>query len=80
MVVKESAIDIGNDFIPFGFTVGIREPGWRPLFGQEGAAETHLANQGVGTGDVFLFFGLFRPVEKAGDGWRYVRGSRPRVR
>jgi hypothetical protein len=30
------------------------------LFGQCGAAQTHLANQGVGVGDVFVFFGLFR--------------------
>ncbi|WP_427964718.1 hypothetical protein [Altererythrobacter sp.] len=29
-------------------------------FGQCGAAQTHLARQGVGKGDVFLFFGLFR--------------------
>lgn len=30
------------------------------LFGQCSAAQTHLANQRVGPGDVFLFFGLFR--------------------
>lgn len=30
------------------------------LFGQSGAAQTHLSNRGVGIGDVFLFFGLFR--------------------
>lgn len=30
------------------------------LFGQCGAAQTHLANHGLGAGDVFLFFGLFR--------------------
>lgn len=30
------------------------------LFGQCGAAQSHLANRGVGVGDVFLFFGLFR--------------------
>ena len=30
------------------------------LFGQCGAAQTHLANQGVGVGDVFVFFGLYR--------------------
>jgi hypothetical protein len=30
------------------------------LFGQCGAAQTHLANQGAGIGDVFLFFGLYR--------------------
>ena len=29
------------------------------LFGQCDAAQSHLANQGVGVGDVFLFFGLF---------------------
>ena len=29
------------------------------LFGQCGAAQTHLANRGVGAGDVFLFFGLY---------------------
>jgi len=34
-------------------------------FGQADAAQSHLANQGVGVGDVFLFFGLF-----AGDGMR----------
>lgn len=30
------------------------------LFGQCDAAQSHLGNQGVGLGDVFLFFGLFR--------------------
>ena len=34
--------------------------GGKALLGQCGAAQTHLANHGVGTGDVFLFFGLFR--------------------
>ncbi|MBB5733845.1 hypothetical protein FHS61_002891 [Altererythrobacter atlanticus] len=34
------------------------------LFGQVGAAQTHLANQGVGAGDIFLFFGLFREEGK----------------
>ncbi|MEO0463206.1 MAG: hypothetical protein AAF127_08750 [Pseudomonadota bacterium] len=29
------------------------------VFGQCGAAQTHLERQGVGTGDVFIFFGLF---------------------
>lgn len=36
------------------------------LFGQCSAAQTHLANQGVGPGDIFLFFGLFRE-EKTGE-------------
>ena len=29
------------------------------VFGQHSAAQTHLENEGVGIGDVFLFFGLF---------------------
>lgn len=32
----------------------------RAMLGQCGAAQTHLANHGVGVGDVFVFFGLFR--------------------
>ena len=54
-----------------------RRQGWRPLFGQEGAAERHLENQGVGPGDIFLFFGLFREVDKSPVGWQYLRSSRP---
>jgi hypothetical protein len=54
-----------------------REKGWRPIFGQCDAAEGHLRRQGVGKGNIFLFFGLFREVEKAGSGWRYVRNSMP---
>lgn len=37
----------------------IGEDGMAAL-GQCGAAQTHLERQGVGPGDVFLFFGLFR--------------------
>lgn len=39
-----------------------RPAGWRPLFGQEGAAQGHLRNEGVGPGDLFVFFGLFQRV------------------
>lgn len=35
-------------------------PDGRCLFGQCHAAQTHLENQWVGPGDLFLFFGLFR--------------------
>lgn len=35
-------------------------PGGRAMLGQCGAAQTHLARGGVGPGDLFLFFGLFR--------------------
>ena len=53
-----------------------RMPGWRPAFGQEKAAQSHLASRGVGPGDLFLFFGWFRRAEEApGSGLRHVRGA-----
>ncbi|BES72381.1 hypothetical protein RE428_33990 [Marinobacter nanhaiticus D15-8W] len=48
-----------------------RLPGWRPIFGQSGAAQGHLKNQGVEVGDLFVFFGLFRPVIETAYGWRF---------
>jgi hypothetical protein len=53
-----------------------REAGWRPAFGQTGAAQTHLAQHGIGAGDLFLFFGWFREAELAAGGtWRFTRGA-----
>ena len=40
-----------------------RNPGWRATLGQHRAAQGHLRNQGVGVGDVFLFWGSFQPVD-----------------
>ena len=37
--------------------------GGRCAFGQTGAAQGHLANNGVGVGDVFLFFDLFAELD-----------------
>lgn len=42
-----------------------RTDGWRPMFGQVGASQSHLANQGVANGDLFLFFGRFRTASRA---------------
>jgi hypothetical protein len=48
-----------------------RGQGWRPCFGQTGAARSHLMGAGVGPGDLFLFFGWFRRVLRGRDGrWR----------
>jgi hypothetical protein len=52
-----------------------RPPGWRPVFGQSHAAERHLQNHGVGPGDLFLFYGWFRAVEREAGRWRYVAGA-----
>ena len=43
-----------------------RPKSWKPLFGQVGAAQSHLENQGVGEGDIFLFFGWFRKAKFIG--------------
>lgn len=40
-----------------------RPAGWRPVFGQVGAAQGHLQNHEIGKGDLFLFFGWFRQTE-----------------
>jgi hypothetical protein len=48
-----------------------RAKGWRPAFGQAQAAQGHLANQGVGVGDVFLFFGWFRRVHQLAGRWTH---------
>jgi hypothetical protein len=54
-----------------------RLDGWRPAFGQTGAAQRHLENQGVGPGDVFLYFGWFCDVSRGSDGlWRRKPGGR----
>jgi hypothetical protein len=37
-----------------------RHQGWLPIFGQVGNAQGHLRKEGVGAGDLFLFFGLFQ--------------------
>jgi hypothetical protein len=51
---------------------------WRPALGQLGAAQGHLRKQGVGAGDLFLFWGLFRAVDElvrwAGSPRHYVWG------
>ncbi|HZT99503.1 MAG TPA: hypothetical protein VFA10_07585, partial [Ktedonobacteraceae bacterium] len=53
----------------------LRPPNWRPIFGQAGAAEMHLQNQGVKEGDVFLFYGWFRQIELISGKYRYVRNA-----
>lgn len=51
------------------------EPLWRPMLGQQGNPQKHLNKQGIGEGDIFLFYGLFQDVEKVGDRYQYVSSS-----
>ena len=57
------------------FSAYPREPDWRPLFGQVGAAQTVLSREGVGPGDVFLFFGWFRRVSRPSMRLEYVKAA-----
>ena len=57
--------DLRRDSLP-------RASGWRPLFGQAGAAQAHLARHCVDAGDVFLYFGWFRRIEGSGREIRFV--------
>jgi hypothetical protein len=52
-----------------------RDPAWRPLLGQSGAAQGHLRNNNVGTGDIFLFFGLFQNVRVNNGRYEWDRKS-----
>lgn len=40
-----------------------RKRNWRGSFGQIQGAQTHLENNNVNVGDIFLFFGWFRKIE-----------------
>jgi hypothetical protein len=60
--------DLNFDSIP-------RPQSWKPIFGQAGSAESHLQNQGVKEGDIFLFFGWFRQVEQVAGKYKYVRNA-----
>jgi hypothetical protein len=55
-----------------------RGRGWLPAFGPSGPAQTHLAKNGVGVDDIFLFFGWFREVEKENGRYQYV-GKAPNI-
>lgn len=49
-----------------------RLPGWRPAFGQINGRSTHLLNEGLKEGDLFLFYGWFRHTEHDGGRLRFI--------
>lgn len=52
-----------------------RQGTWHPALGQCDQSESHLKAQGVGIGDVFLFWGWFRQTEKLEGHLRFVKGA-----
>ncbi|MCP3673515.1 MAG: hypothetical protein GY829_03455 [Gammaproteobacteria bacterium] len=43
--------------------------------GQADSAEGHLRNQGIGKGDIFLFYGWFRKIGKRNGSWCYIENE-----
>lgn len=56
-----------------------RPVSWKPLFGQVSAAQTHLRNEGVGPGDVFVFFGTFKRIVIDKGNYRFDSGPEVHV-
>jgi hypothetical protein len=57
-----------------------RQPGWRGSLGQVSTAQTHLANNLVTAGDLFLFWGLYRTANRIGGGrWQLTGDSEHRI-
>lgn len=57
-------------------TMKRRAPGWRGSLGQVSRAQTHLQNNDVQQGDLFLFFGLFQEHQSAAGQHRFVGGRK----
>lgn len=45
------------------------------IFGQEGKAASHLIKKNIQQGDIFLFFGWFKEIEKVNGKWQYKKDS-----
>lgn len=54
----------------------VRMSGWKPMLGQVGIAQAHLRKMGVGVGDLFVFFGLFRRAHQTGSTLKFIAGER----
>ena len=55
-----------------------RTKGWRGSLGQVGAAQSHLRNNQVGAGDIFLFWGLYQTAVRT-HGWHFVGAREHRI-
>lgn len=52
-----------------------RDADWKPAFGQAGTAEGVLRNEDIGKGDIFLFFGWYKNIDRIGSRFKYREGS-----
>lgn len=69
--------DIREDISVHGCGVNAwHSSNWKPALGQVSASLSHLRNQGVEEGDLFLFFGLFRKAEIVNGKYHFVKGAK----
>ncbi len=71
----ETLVRLGLDLLKEVYP--LRDKAWRPLFGQLGSAQGHLRKQGIGQGDIFLFFGLYNWVRQANGIYSYEKNEQP---
>ena len=74
LLTKETKCHLDPDLIP---DIYPRKPGWKPIFGQIDAAQSHLEKNNVREGDLFLFFGLFQETEYIDGALKFKRNSKP---
>lgn len=48
-----------------------RPSNWQAIFGQDNSSASHLNNQNVSIGDIFLFFGWFKKCIQTPSGYKY---------
>lgn len=73
VLTKDTRCHLDPDLYP---NVIKRLKGWKPIFGQIYAAQTHLENKGVKAGDIFLFFGTFRKTELVNGKLKFAKGDK----
>ena len=71
-LTKEQTCHLDPDL---GFDSLSRCGEWVGCFGQEGAAQTVLRKQLVGSGDIFLFFGWFNHCYPSDHGLKFRKGD-----
>ncbi|MCM2534817.1 hypothetical protein NDK43_23850 [Neobacillus pocheonensis] len=52
-----------------------RPKNWKAAFGQADQFEKRLKKYGVGTGDIFLFYGWFRAIRSVNGSYQYIKGA-----
>jgi hypothetical protein len=52
-----------------------RPKNWQGAFGQVSAAQGHLSNYVVGKGDLFIYFGWFKEVERHNQVWQFKQNA-----